>query len=312
MQAVLRAAKARDIAYVGAVEPETVGGAVDWQRFLDLLDEAGGSTTADDLFRRWVVDAADRERLDARATARTAYHGLVVAGGQWLPPAFVRVPMSSWDFPTATARIAQATAVIDKRDELVTVLSTIGLDAPTDLRKAYESATTGMDQAGAIVDGELAAARSLVTPDAAVHAPRDTFVSIGLIGATPDADLAAARSAFESGATDAATRAEAVTALIGGAAELGRNRVTLGVGAVVLIAVLIVAAVVLIRRRRASERRFAVAAGSRGAASPAVTRAPMAHPAGEDAASSYATLPDQPAEADRTPTDRPEERDTEP
>jgi len=103
-----------------------------------------------------------------------------------------------------------------------------------------------------------------------------------------------------------------VTAVIGGAAELGRNRVTLGIGVLVIVAFLLLAAVILVRRRRASVRRLAVAARPRGAGGAAVARPPMAHPAGEDAPHSYATLPDQPAEADRTPTDRPEERDTEP
>jgi hypothetical protein len=281
MQAVIQAARDHQIAYVGAVEPEKVGGPVDWQRFLDLLEEAGGSTTADDLFRRWVVAAADRELLDVRAAARTAYEGLAAAGGDWLPPAFVRVPMSSWDFSEAERRIPKAAAVLASRDQIVAVLATSGIDAPTDLRMAYESATTGMDAAQATADAELIAARALVAARAAADAPRDALVTIGLIGATPDADIAAALTAFQSGAPDAAQRAQQVTALIGGSAGVGQGRIALGLGGLVVVAVLLFVAAVLVRRRRAPLRSVA------------------------DGPVSYATLPDQPAGSAPTAADQP-------
>jgi hypothetical protein len=306
MQAVLRGAKDRQIAYVGAVEPEKVGGAVDWQRFLDLLEEVGGSTTADDVFRRWVVDAADDPRLDARAAARTAYHELVDAGGGWLPPAYVRVPMSSWDFGAATSRIAEAKAVVAQRDELVAVLATIGLDLPTDLRTAYESATTGMGDAQAMVERELVGARALVAGSTAVEAPRDTVVSIGLLGTTPDADLTAARAAFQAGAPDAATQAEAVTALIGGAAAIGQSRITAVIGGLIVVALLLLVATFALGRRRAVGRRAGAGAGG------AMSGRSMAHRVVEDAPAPYATLPDQPAEAAGTPVDPPADGSVEP
>ena len=315
MQAVLQAARNGEIAYVGAVEPEKVGGAVDWQRFLDLLDEAGGSTTADELFRRWVVGAADGERLDARATARTAYHELADAGGDWLPPAFVRVPMSSWDFTTAQQRIPAATAVLASRDRLAALLAPIGVDPPTDLRGAYESATTGLADAQALAVRELAAGQALVAAKTAAAAPRDAIASIGLIGATPDADWAAALTAFQRGDPDAAERAQAVTSLIGGAPAIGRGRVTVAIGSLIVVALLVAAAVLLVRRRRAAMRP------AMGPAPWPVTRVPRS-----DRPASYATLPDQSADAAPTsveppttaapdatpdrPPDPPEERDT--
>ena len=67
MRAVLAAAEAHQIAYAGAGTPETVAGRTDWRRLLDLFDERGGSRTADDVFRRWVVNDAQRADLDARA-----------------------------------------------------------------------------------------------------------------------------------------------------------------------------------------------------------------------------------------------------
>jgi hypothetical protein len=296
MQAVLQAAKNHQIAYVGAVEPEKVGGPVDWQRFLDLLEEAGGSTTADDVFRRWVVAAADRELLDVRAAARTAYHGLAATGGDWLPPAYVRIPMSSWDFAEAERRIPTAAAVLTSRDQIVAVLAPSGIDAPTGLRTAYESATTGMDAAQATADAELVAARALVAATTAADAPRDTLVTIGLIGATPDADLAAALTAFQSGVPDAAGRAQAVTTLFDGAAAVGQGRIALGLGGLVIVAVLLIAAVIVARRRRTALRPVA------------------------DGPISYATLPDQPAgiaptaadEPAAQPADRPPDEPAEP
>ncbi|HEX5825613.1 MAG TPA: hypothetical protein VFY18_14235 [Candidatus Limnocylindrales bacterium] len=288
MQAVLQAARDREIAYVGAVEPEKVGGAADWQRFLDLLDEDGGSTTADDVFRRWVVGPADQAQLDARAIARTAYHGLAESGGDWLPPAYVRTPMSSWDFAQAEDRIPEAAAVLAHRDELTALVATIGIDAPTSLRTAYETATTSLDAARQLVASEITAARALVAAQAALNTPRDTFELIGLIGTTPDADMTAALSAFQLGAADAAERADAVTALLGGAGAVGQNRVVLAILVLLAVALAIALAGHLIRRRRAASR---VSVGS----------------------TSYATLPDQPAVAEVGPTPAPpEERDEAP
>jgi hypothetical protein len=308
MQAVLRAAKEGEIAYVGAVEPEKVGGPVDWQRFLDLLDETGGSTTADDLFRRWVVDAADAARLDERAAARTAYHRLAVAGGDWLPPAFIRSPMSSWDFTEAQARIPVAAAVLATRDEIAALLANSGVDAPTDLRMTYESATTGMDAAQATADAELLSARALVAAGAAVDRPRGAMASIGLIGATPDADLAAAEAAFQQGAPDAAARADAVTALIGGAAAVGQGRVALGVAALVVVILVLLAAIVLVRRRAIAREGPAASPGSYATLadqSAATAQPPAARPADEPAQPPADASPER-------PPDPPEERDTAP
>ncbi len=108
MRDVLTAAQGHQIAYVGAGAPETISGPTDWKRLLDLLDERGHRGSADDLFRRWVVTAADAEELDARAAARTEYAGLLAAGGDWLPPMYVRDSLAGWRFDEADARIATA------------------------------------------------------------------------------------------------------------------------------------------------------------------------------------------------------------
>jgi hypothetical protein len=217
MKAVLRAAKDRTIAYVGAVQPETVADTVDWKRFLDLLEETGGSTKAEAVLRRWVIAPSDASLLDARSTARTAYGQLLDAGHGWLPPAFVRLPMSSWEFGEAGRRIADAEAVLVTRDRIAALVAPIGLDPPSALRSAYESATTGLEPVEALARSELDGATAMVAADAAVHAPRDTFATIGLIGSEPNAALTDARSAFQAGAQDAAARARAVTAMIAAA-----------------------------------------------------------------------------------------------
>jgi hypothetical protein len=306
MRAVLFAAKHHQIAYVGAVEPETVGGAVDWHRFLDLLEEAGGSTTADGLYRRWVVRPEDGALLDTRMAARSAYHGLVDTGRGWLPPAFVRVPMSGWDFAGAEQRIPVAAAVLATRDHIAALVEPIGLDVPAGLRAAYESATTSLASAQALADQEQAAAQVLVAAESAAGAPRDMVITLGLIGESPDAALVVARTAFQAGAPDAIERAETVTAMVGAAGAAGQTRLVVGGGGLLLVLVLLVA-VITTRRRRAAASSWIPA---------------------RDASASYATLPDQSTEtsdgsagpmADRPaplPTDplksRLEERDSPP
>ncbi len=99
MQAVLAAADASTTAYVGAAEPEVVGYANDWRRFLDLLEEAGGSDRAEDLFRRWVVAPEHEAVIGERAAAREVYAGLVEAGDGWLPGYVVRDPLGAGSSP---------------------------------------------------------------------------------------------------------------------------------------------------------------------------------------------------------------------
>jgi hypothetical protein len=187
--------------------------------------------------------------------------------------------MSAWDFAEAQRRMPLAAAVLARRDEVAALLAPIGIYLPTSLRSAYETADTSVADAQALADAELVAARALVAAETAARAPRDTLVTIGLLGGSPDAGLAAAEAAFRAGSGDAAGRAEAVIALIGGAAAVGRGRVAAGIGGLIVVALMLVLAAFLVRRRRAAMRR-----------------------AGADAPASYATLPDQSG-------GRPEEKD---
>ncbi len=257
MRDVLAAAEHRWIPYVGAGTVETVTGPADWRRFLDLLQEAGGSTTADEVFRRWVVTDAQIDILDKRAAARVRWAELVKAGGAWAAPYAVRDPLSRWDFAGATTRMEQATAILAQRDEIARLASALGVEPPAALRAAYQAATRSVDEARTIATTELADVRALGAAVAARDAPRDPLVNLGLIGTTPDADLAAARSAFSAGASDAAARASAVVALIDGATEIGRGRLIAAVAGLLVVLVVLVITLIAIRRRSRARRPVA-------------------------------------------------------
>lgn len=257
MRDVLAAAEHHWIPYVGAGPVETVAGPADWRRFLDLLQEVGGSTTADEVFRRWVVTDAQVDILDRRAAARTMWADLVEAGGDWLAPYAVRDPLSRWDFAGATTRMEQATAILAQRDEIARLASALGVEPPTALRTAYQAAPRSLDDAQAIATAELADLGALGAAVAARDAPRDPLVSLGLIGATPDADVAAARSAFSAGAPDAAARAIAVVALIDGATEIGRGRLIAAVAGLLIVLVILAVTLVALRRRGRARRPVA-------------------------------------------------------
>jgi hypothetical protein len=250
MRAVLARADAGAIAYAGAGTPERVGGTTDWRRFLDLVDQVGGSTKADELFRTWVVSSGDLELMNERDAARASYAELVRHGNDWLPPLFVRQPLSDWSFGVATTRMKAAETLLTKRDRIATEAAALGVPVPSSLRTIYQTETTSLDDASALADREVAELASLERAAAAVSAPRDPLAALGLVGSDPAAGLAAARDAFAAGADDTTSRANAVLDLVGGAAGSGRERLLLViVGADVLFGLVMIAAVARRRRR---------------------------------------------------------------
>jgi hypothetical protein len=250
MQAVLARADAGEIAYAGAGTPEDVSGPADWRRLLDLLDEVGGSTTADELFRTWVISSSDLGSMDERDAARAAYAGLVREGGDWLPPLFVRQPLSDWTFGVATTRIRAAATLLDARDRIAAEAANLGVTAPTTLRTAYQTASTSLDAAAGIADRELAELRALRAAADAVDAPRDALVALGLLGIDPAARLADVRAGFSAGADDTIARAASVADLIAGGAASGRQRLLVVIVGADALFGLVVIAVVARRRRR--------------------------------------------------------------
>jgi hypothetical protein len=303
MRSVLAAARDREIPYAGSGTPETLVGPADWRRFLDLLEEVGGSRTADEAFRRWVVTDAQLGILDKRVAARATWAELVKSGGDWRAPMSVRDPLARWDFATATQRMAEATALLEQRDAIVAQAAALGVEPPTDLRTAYQTASTNLDVAEAIAERQLGDLEALRVATAAAGQPRDLVVSLGLIGRTPDVDLAGAKAAFTAGALDAAPRAAAVSAVLTGATEVGQGRLAVAIAIVLVLILLVVLAVFLVRRRRGRRSSGPPLLATAGATTAARATA-SADPDGPPAPPS-GTLADQPLAA-------PEPRETPP
>jgi hypothetical protein len=229
MRAVLAAANANQAAYRGAGEPETVTIKNDWRRFLDLLEEAGGSDGAEEVFRRWVVSAEQVALLDARRAARSAYASLLDAGTGWLPGYVVRDPLGRWEFGRATTGMAEASAILALRDDIAARAAELAVAPPSSLRIAYEGATETLVSVRDLATAQLATAKDLDAAADLVAAERDVFTSIGLIGEDPGTTLSAASAAFSGGDTAGAdATADSLTALMTGAADAGRTRVLVG------------------------------------------------------------------------------------
>ncbi len=81
MRDVFEAAAARRLAYAGEGPAETATTTTDWRRFLDLVEELGGATTATELFERWIVTDDEATELTERTAARAAYAALLEDGG---------------------------------------------------------------------------------------------------------------------------------------------------------------------------------------------------------------------------------------
>ena len=261
MRAVFRAAENDTIAYVGDGPPEHVASRDGWQRFLDLLEELGGSTTADDEFRNLVLTSRQLPDLVARAAAREAYAALAAAGDGLAPPYPVRDAMSEWRFDDAGRWMAQANEILDDRAGLASDASALGVSLPDDVDVAWRAAESDLDgvhEAVTALDGAL---EDLATARAALDAKRDLVTSVGLLGATPESGWDAAVSAFEAddlAAADAAT--DEVDALLAAAPDAGRTR--LGGGAAALAAVVLGGFLIGRRRRQGLAERQLLAAAA--------------------------------------------------
>lgn len=304
MRDVFAAADAGLTAYAGAGPREPVFGPADWRRFLDLLEEVGGSTTAEPLFRRWVVAPWQVEILGERLTVRAAYAALVEAGAGWRPGFPIRDRMARWDFVGANLQIGRARAVLATRDEIAAVAGRLGLRPPVSVRRAYEGSAT-LERVAELAAEQLAALAALDAAGRAVAAERDPFASLGLLGEDPAAALAAARADFEADRMAATGAAAAeVSALVAGAAETGRGRALAGGGIGGALAVAGAGVAIALRRRRRAAFESATAAPTAIAAGLAATgdepSALAGVPAGADP---YATLgpPHPEAAADERP-----------
>ena len=238
MRAVLGAIIDRRASYQGPGDPITFSGAVDWQRLLDLLDDVGGSTRADDLIIQYVASKPEVEQLRERSTTRAAYAQLTSAGSGWVAPRTVRAAMAVWDFKVATRAIADAQVVLDARAHLDTQVAQLHTSYPTSFKTSYEVAMNDdLNRLATTMSNQSAVADQLISAEANARAEHGLFGRIGLVGTNLGAQLDEAKAAFAAGDLDAAVaEVNRVDASIDGAASLGQRRF----GITVLIAVLLV------------------------------------------------------------------------
>jgi hypothetical protein len=164
--------------------------------------------------------------------------------------------MAAWRFPVALAQIERATEILDLRDRIEARAAALGVAVPAGLEAAYESAAADVSTAQGPAQVRLQGLDELEEAAAAVAAPRDILIDIGLIEAVaPEDALAAAKVAFGAGAFgDVVAHADAAVASLAAAPETGRMRVVaavlIGIGLLVSLAAL--AAWLRTRRRRST------------------------------------------------------------
>ncbi len=237
MAEVVAAAEENLIAYRGRGTPEEVGPVDDWRRFLDLLEEVGGSATAADLFAEWVVTDDDLTLLDRRQTIRARYGDVLGVAEGWGLPLDLRMALNDWEFGPASEEIDDAVLVFDARERLEAAVVVAGV-APPSLEQRFEE---GAD--GELLAAELAAQTTVLdtVSDArrSVERPRSFVEIIGLWGDDPDGTFEQAIVAVVDGeletAREAATLAEAS---IGAAADGGLVRIAVA-ALVVVVGVLL-------------------------------------------------------------------------
>jgi hypothetical protein len=247
---VISAATAKRIPYTGDPKFEKLTGRADWRRLLDYLEEIGGSTEADALFRTYVVSYGDQKAMDARTNARKTYTALAKAGRGWTPPLEVRQQMSAWQFASATTLMATSTAALRRQAALAAKLADVdvSLDA---LERSYESERIRTYQ---LIAGRAEqAGRALVDAHDALDSPNPlAAVGIRLNGGGSRFD--AATAAFNRGAYADATSAA------NDARQIARDATTSGLQALLaMLAALTLVTVVgrwvthhLARHRRAA------------------------------------------------------------
>jgi hypothetical protein len=277
MRQVLAAAADHRIAYAGRPAPETAPagqGPLDWRAYLDLLEQVGGSTLAERLFARWVVPQDQQGLLAAHRAATSEYAALLAQGRGWLPGLVVRAPMATWDFGTAETAMAAARAVLADRDRIQALAGQLGIAPSKTLDQRYEEAATSLAAAQALARDQLATLDAIAAAHGRVAADRDLVTSVGLIGSQPQAALDAAAAAFSHDQL-ATARQQAALAVadLQGATALGQQRLVLGAGLLLVLAVGALALLVRRGRRRRRARRAFVMATATLAAKPRPTGA---------------------------------------
>jgi hypothetical protein len=215
--------------------------------FLDHLDAVTEAAVVEALAGT-VLGASAADELAARAAARTAYEGLLVAAGDWGAPDPVRSAMAKWQFEEAQRAIAEAGEWLVGRDALIADLAAAGLTPPERLAAAYRMHGGGSD-AWAEIDAERAVAKAHADAVDAVAAGLDPVARVGLLmGPGPEDRLATAATAFSAGDLRAAAdelaglNQDLATATAGGLVRL--------LGVVIAVGAGILLGTVALRRRQ--------------------------------------------------------------
>ena len=295
MRDVLDAATARTIAYVGAGPAESTTGVADWRRFLDLVEIVGGAKNASGLIEGWAVTNIERPELLARMSARGRYLSLLTRGDGWLPSIVIRKPMGDWAFSKAEVAMGEAEAVLVDRDRLNAATVELGLDVPTALEPAYESADSVDDltELDARIDTWISATEPIRAARDALARERSPFVVLGLLGTQPETGYAAGLSAWAAGDdAGAVAGASATLAVLAGAGEVGRGRVvTVGLVVVaVMVVILLLAVAAVLLWRRAHRRPLAVAIADPASGGTSLAAVVGAEAVGAEGRDPYATL----------------------
>jgi hypothetical protein len=199
MAAVLDAVDEASAVYADA-EPSRPG-PVGWRRFLDLLEEVGGSEQATQLFRRFVLLPAEAGELDPRAEGRRQYEAFLADNTGWAPPAGIGSAMEQWEFADAVALIDAAGRALSARDDFTEAAAGTGVELPAGLQTRFEEATSpdALDLVGEeIAELEETLGVVLATEQAA-QVERSTLAQLGLGHDDFATDLAGAREAISAG-----------------------------------------------------------------------------------------------------------------
>ena len=159
---------ARVAGSVGSYEPAEVApepvtdGATDpaapltSRSFLDHLENVTDADLAP-LFEERVLTEADVALLGPRADAREAFDALVAGANGWGAPDPVASAMADWRFDEAVAQMADASAWLADRDEVLEQMADAGLSAPDRLHQAYRAYGGGAE-----AESELESERDVV------------------------------------------------------------------------------------------------------------------------------------------------------
>jgi len=213
---------------------------LDWQRFLDYLDQASGASLSS-VWERWVTTPAESRLLAQREDAMADYRLTRALAGEWQLPPDVRLAMVNWQFEPARQLLVQSRAALVVRSQIEATAALEQTKPPPTLRRIFEEVGTSAAQAEAW--RELGVLSELTSARQAQATGDGAALVLGLLGSDPDAQLAKAREAFAAGDLDEAARLAAAARSAWTGAS-GTGQVRLAGGAIALGGLLLLLIVV--------------------------------------------------------------------